>query len=141
MSNPNLSRSVPEIVGDIFSQFTTLMRKEGQLARAELSENIAIVGRGLGMIVGAAVLLIPAMVILLQAGVAAITENYGLASYWSSLLVGGITLIVGVVLASLGSSRLKSEHIMPMRTVHQLQQDASVAKQQVSPSHDLRRAA
>jgi len=141
MSNPNLSRSVPEIVGDIFSQFTTLMRKEGQLARAELSENIAIVGRGLGMIVGAAVLLIPAMVILLQAGVAALAENYGLASYWSSLLVGGVTLIVGVVLASLGSSRLKSEHIMPMRTVHQLQQDASVAKQQVSPSHDLRRAA
>jgi hypothetical protein len=137
----NTSRSVPEIVGDVFSQFTTLMRKEGQLARAEVSENIAAVGRGLGMLVGAAVLLIPALVILLQAGVAALTENYGLASYWSSLIVGGVTLIVGVVLAMIGSSRLKAENIMPKRTVHQLQQDASVAKQQVRPNHDLRRAA
>src|SRR3982751_153813 len=102
MSIPNNSRSVPEIVGDVFSQFTTLMRKEGQLARAEVSENITAVGRGLGMIVGAAVLLIPALVILLQAGVAALTENYGLASYWSSLIVGGATLIVGVVMASIG---------------------------------------
>jgi len=137
----NISRSVPEIVGDVFSQFTTLMRKEGQLARAEVSENIAAVGRGLGMIVGAAVLLIPALVILLQAGVAALTENYGLASYWSSLIVGGATLIVGVVMASIGRSRLKTENIMPRRTVHQLQQDASVAKQQVRHNHDLRRAA
>jgi len=117
------------------------MRKEGQLARAEVSENIAIVGKGLGMIVGAAVLLIPALVILLQAGVAALTENYGFASYWSSLIVGGVSLIVGLIMASIGNSRLKTENIMPKRTVHQLQQDASVAKQQVRPNHDLRRAA
>jgi len=141
MSIPNNSRSVTEIVGDIFSQFTTLMRKEAQLARAEVSENIAAVGRGLGMIVGAAVLLIPALVILLQAAVAALTEKYGLASYWSSLIVGGVTLIVGVIMTSLGSRRLKTENIMPKRTVHQLQRDASVAKQQVSPNHEIRRAA
>jgi hypothetical protein len=135
------TRSVPDIVGDLFSQFTTLMRKEAQLARAEVSENITVVGRGLGLIVGAAVLLIPALVILLQAGVAAITEKYGLASYWSSLIVGGVTLVVGIVMASIGSRRLKGENIMPKRTVHQLQQDALVAKQQVSSDHDLRRAA
>jgi len=135
------TRSVPDIVGDLFSQFTTLMWKEAQLARAEVSENITVVGRGLGLIVGAAVLLIPALVILLQAGVAAITEKYGLASYWSSLIVGGVTLVVGIVMASIGSRRLKGESIMPKRTVHQLQQDALVAKQQVSSDHDLRRAA
>src|SRR3954447_21518060 len=135
------TRSVPDVVGDLFSQFTTLMRKEAQLARAEVSENIAVVGRGLGMIIGAAVLLIPALVILLQAGVAAITEKYGVASYWSSLIVGGVTLVVGIVTASIGSRRLTSENIMPKRTVHQLQQDALVAKQQVSSDHDLRRAA
>lgn len=141
MSISNSSRSVPEIVGKIFSQFTTLMRKEAQLARAEMSENISLVGQGLGMIIGAAVLLIPALVILLQAGVAVLSEKYGLATYWSSLIVGGVTLVVGVVVAFIGSSRLKTENIMPKRTVHQLQQDASVAKQQVSANHDLRRAA
>ena len=135
------SRSISEIVGDLFSQFTALTRKEAQLARAEVSENIAAVARSLGMIVGATVLLIPALVILLQAGVAALTEAFGMASYWSSLVVGGVTLLVGIIMASVGSSRLKTENIMPKRIVHQLQQDASVAKQQVSPNNDLRRAA
>jgi hypothetical protein len=141
MSVPSNSRSVPDIVSDLFSQLATLVRKETQLARAEISENMGAVGRGLGMIVGAAVLLIPALVILLQAAVAALTEGYGLASYWSALIVGGVTLIVGIVLAWIGSSRLKAENFMPKRTVHQLQMDASVAKQQMSPDHDLRRAA
>ena len=141
MNVPHSSRSVPNIVSDLFSQFTTLMRKETQLARVEMSENIAAAGRGLGMIVGAAVLLIPALVILLQAGVAALTDKFGMASYWSALTVGGATLIVGIILAAVGNSRLKTENIMPRKTVRQLQQDASVAKQQVSPNHDLRRAA
>ena len=64
MSVSNYPRSVPEIISDLFSQLTTLLRKEAHLARAEMSENIVSVGRGLGLIVGGAVLLIPALVIL-----------------------------------------------------------------------------
>lgn len=141
MAIQNSQRSVPEIVRDLFSQFTTLMSKEAQLARAEVSENIASAARGLGMIVGGAVLLIPALVILLQAAVAALTEGYGLRPSLSALMVGGVVLILGIILLLVGVSRLKFENIMPNRTVYQLQQDASVAKQQVSQDHDLRRAA
>jgi hypothetical protein len=134
-------RSVPEIVSDLFLQTTSLMRKEVQLARTEMSENVASVGRGLGMIIGGAVLLIPALVILLQAAVSALVEQYGLASYWSSLIVGGIVLVLGLILLLIGASRLKMDNIMPSRTVHQLQRDASVANEQVSQNNELRRAA
>jgi len=34
------NRSIPEIFSDLLSQFTTLLRKEGLLARAEISEKI-----------------------------------------------------------------------------------------------------
>jgi hypothetical protein len=141
MAVPNYQRSVPEIISDLFAQFTTLLRKEAQLARAEVSENVASVGRGLGLVIGGAVLLIPALVILLQAGVAALTERYDMASYWSALLVGGGVLILGIILLLVGMSRLKIENIIPNRTVHQLQRDASVAKEQVSQDHELHRAA
>jgi hypothetical protein len=141
MSVSNQPRSVPEIISDLFSQLTTLLRKEAHLARAELSENIVSVGRGLGMIVGGAVLLIPALVILLQAAVAALIEVYGMASSWSALVVGGGVLILGIILLLVGISRLKIENIMPSKTVHQLQRDASVAKQQASYDHEPRRAA
>jgi hypothetical protein len=34
------NRSIPEIFSNSLSQFTTLLRKEGLLARAEISEKI-----------------------------------------------------------------------------------------------------
>ncbi len=134
-------RSVPDIVSDLFGQLTALFRKEAQLARTEMSENMANVGRGLGLIMGGAVLLIPSLVILLQAGVTTLGDRYGLTPSWSALIVGGGVLIVGVVLFLIGISRLRFEHIMPHKTVHQLQRDAAVAKEKVSRPHDPRRAA
>jgi hypothetical protein len=141
MPTPNYQRSVPEIISDLFVQLMTLMRKEAELARVEMSENVASVGRGLGMIVGGAVLLIPALVILLQAGVAALQDRAHLAPYWSALIVGGIVLILGIILLLIGIGRLRIENIMPSKTVNQLRRDASVAKQQVSQDNEPRRAA
>jgi len=80
-------------------------------------------------------------VILLQAAVAGLTEAYGLKSYWSALIVGGVVLIIGLILLLAGTSRLKLKNMMPNRTVHQLRRDASVAKEQVSREHDVDRAA
>ncbi len=138
---PTHQRSAPEIVSDLFLQTTTLLQKEVQLARAEMSENVATAARGIGMIVAGAVLLIPALVILLQAGVSAIVERLGLPTYWSSLIVGGVVLIVGLILLLIGMNRLKMENLKPSRTVHQLQRNASVASEQMSQSHERRRAA
>jgi len=141
MAVPDAQRSVPEIISDLLSQFTALLRTEAQLARAEMSENIAGIGRGFGLTMAGAVLLIPALVILLQAAVAALIDAYHLAPAWSALIVGGVVLIIGVILLLAGISRLKLENIMPNKTVHQLQRDASVAKEKVSKPHEPRRAA
>jgi hypothetical protein len=141
MASPNYQRSMPEIIGDLFAQLTILLRKEAQLARAEVSENMAGFAGGLGVMVGGAVLLIPALVILLQAAVAALTDAYGLASYWSALIVGGIVLIVGLILLSVGIGRLKPANLVPRKTVHQLQRDAEVARNKAREDNEPRRAA
>jgi hypothetical protein len=141
VASPNYQRSVPEIVGDLFSQLTVLLRKEAQLARAEVTENMTSLAAGLGLMVGGAVLLIPALVILLQAAVAALTDRLGLASYWSALIVGGIVLILGIILLLVGINRLKLENIAPSKTVHQLQRDAEVAREKASQDNEPRRAA
>jgi len=141
MAIPGPQRSLPDMISDLFLQVSTLFRKEAQLARTEMSENMANIGRGLGLIMGGAVLLIPSLVILLQAGVTTLGDRYGLTPSWSALIVGGTVLILGVVLFLIGMSRLRFEHIMPHKTVHQLQRDAAVAKERVSRPHDPRRAA
>ncbi|HVT55321.1 MAG TPA: phage holin family protein [Xanthobacteraceae bacterium] len=133
-------RSIPELLADVFSQTGTLVRKEVQLARAEISNKVARAATGLGLVVGGSVLLTPALVILLQAGASALSEQYGFTPAISALIVGGITLVVGLILFIAGFNCLKFQNLMPNKTIHQLQEDASLAKE-MGQRHDLRRAA
>ncbi|HLI21344.1 MAG TPA: phage holin family protein [Stellaceae bacterium] len=130
-------RALPDIFSDVISQFMTLLQKEGQLARAELSENIGKAASGLGLLVGGAVLMIPALVILLGAAVAALTVRGHLAPYWSALIVGGAALIIGLLLLAFGMRRFRPANMLPSRTIHQIQRDATVAKDQLKESHEL----
>lgn len=134
------SRSIPEILSSLLGQFTTLVRKEGELARTEMSEKVGQVAAGLVLVVAGAVLLIPALVVLLGAGVAAI-EQAGIGPPYSALIVGGAVLIIGLILLMVGVSRLKADNLVPHKTINQLQEDASVAKQQVRPDNGYKRAA
>jgi uncharacterized membrane protein YqgA involved in biofilm formation len=124
-------RSIPGIVIDLLNQFTTLLRQESQLARAEISENVNRAIMGIVLAVAAAVMLIPALVILLMAAVYAL-ESAGLAPYWAALAIGGGVLIIGLILMLIGVSRLKAKNLMPRKTINQLQEDAALAKRQVS---------
>ena len=49
------NRPMSAIFVDLVNQFTALVRKEGQLARAEMSEKIGEIGMALGLVVGGAV--------------------------------------------------------------------------------------
>jgi len=134
------TRSIPEILSSLLTQCTMLVRKEGELARTEMSEKVSQVAAGLVLIIAGAVLLIPALVVLLGAAVAAL-ERAGLAPQWSALIVGGAALLIGFILLAVGVSRLKAENLVPRKTINQLQEDASVAKQQVRPDNGYERAA
>jgi hypothetical protein len=140
MDHRRYERSVPEILGDLMMQFPALARKESQLARAEISDKITQVGFGLAFIVCGAVLLTPALVVLLQAAVAAM-EEARFQPTAAALIVGGAALLIGVIFLSVGISRLKAENLVPNKTIHQIQQDASVAKQQLRSDDERQRAA
>jgi uncharacterized membrane protein YqgA involved in biofilm formation len=140
MDDRRYERSLPEIVGDLLTQFPSLARKESQLARAEISEKITQVAFGLAFIVGGAVLLTPALVVLLQAAVAALEEARFQPTSAASI-VGGAVLLVGVIFVMVGINRLKVKNLVPNRTIYQIQEDASVAKQQLRSGHEHQRAA
>jgi hypothetical protein len=133
-------RPITEIIADLANQSTKLLRKESQLVRTEMSEKIGQAAFGLAFILVGAVLLIPALVILLEAAVAALIDA-GLESYWSSLIVGGGAFIVGLILLMIGVSRVKARNLVPSKTIHQIQRDADVAKRQVRQDNDIQRAA
>src|ERR1700730_13130274 len=135
------ARSIPEIFTDLLRQFTALIRTEARLARAEISENPNPAPTRPGLIANGAMLLIPGVVVLLEAAVAALQKD-GLESHWAALGVGGGVVLIGLILLAVGMSRLSVRRLVPSRTLEQIQQDANVAREQTRSDHDqVQRAA
>jgi uncharacterized membrane protein YdjX (TVP38/TMEM64 family) len=123
------TRSLPGLIADLFSQSSTLFRKEIQLAKAELSEKLTQGIVGLGMMIGAAVLFISALNVLLAAAVTGLTEA-GVQPWLASIIVGVIVAVIGYVMLNRGMAALQTSNLMPKKTADQLAQDAALLKEQ-----------
>jgi uncharacterized membrane protein YqjE len=124
------SRSVSELFGDALSQFSKLVRNELQLARAEISMNVGQLTTAIGFLAGAAIFLIPTLVLLLMSLAVWLVET-GIRPSLAHLLAGLVGMIVVAVLAGIGVNRLKTNSLVPKRTLDQLQQDAAAAREHV----------
>jgi hypothetical protein len=120
-------RPIPEIFTDLIGQLTALVRKEGQLARTEISEKVSRALSGVALILVGAILLIPALVILLQAALVGMMEN-GMEPTLAAIIVGGAALALGLILGLVGWSWVKPASLVPDKTIDQLQRDAAVAR-------------
>jgi uncharacterized membrane protein YqjE len=140
MAFANHNRSIADVLRDVIMQVTTLLRKEAELARVELSENMSRAALGLGLMLGGSVLLIPALVILLEAAVAALEQN-GMRPAAAAGIIGGVALVLGFILIAIGVSRLRVKSLMPNKTIQQVQRDAATAKQQMRRDYESQRAA
>src|SRR5947209_1696305 len=129
MAAANDQRSLADILAAVVNEFTTLVFKETQLARAEMTEKLNDLLLALALAGGGAVLLVPALVILLQAAVAGL-ELADIPTVWATLIVGAAALLVGIVLVIVGIRWIKALRPAPDKTIDQLQQDAALAKSQ-----------
>ena len=129
MNLPN-SRSVPELFSDAVGQLGKLVGNEFELARAELSEKVSQVGRSTAMIGAGAVILMPALVLLLLAASAALIKS-GFSEPISYLLTGAGAAVVAAALIATGSSRLSGDALKPTVTLDQVQRDKRAAKEMV----------
>ena len=134
------NRPISAIFIDLVNQFTALVRKESQLARAEISEKVDQAVRGVAFIVAGAVLLIPALVVLLGAAVFAMIDA-GIDAQWAALAVGAVALVIGIVLAWVGARAFKTERLIPNRTIAHVQRSVSLARHQLRSHDEIQRAA
>jgi Putative Actinobacterial Holin-X, holin superfamily III len=122
-------RSVLEIVSDLLWQLPALIRQESRLARSEILEAINQISSGMIVVLCGSVLMIPALVVTLLAGVYGL-ENAGFSPWAASLIAGGAAFIVAFVMLMIGMNRVRAARLIPERTIHQIAEDASVAKRQ-----------
>ncbi|CTQ31460.1 phage holin family protein [Jannaschia rubra] len=118
------------LIADILGHVAGLVRKEVDLARAEMSENINRAAVAVGLLVGALVIALVALNVLAAALVAAIAE-LGLDAGWAALIVGGLLAIVAFAMVAKGLNDLKLSSLAPTRTVKNVKRDARTVKENV----------
>jgi hypothetical protein len=112
---PQSLGSIGDLLGDITSDFSTLVRQEIELAKAEAKQTATQAGQGAGMFAGAAV---GAWLALLFASVAlwwalgSAIDNHG----WAALIVAVLWAVIAAVLASIGRSRMRRAKGIPQTT-------------------------
>jgi hypothetical protein len=129
MSSPS-NRSIPDLVSDAFGQLAKLVGNEFDLARAELADKANQVGRASALIGTGAVILIPALVVLLFAAAAALVES-GFSEAVSDLIVGGVAVLLSAALIATGVNRLSGGALKPSVTLDQVQRDKVAVKEMV----------
>jgi len=120
-------RSIPELFGDAMSQLAKLIGNEFALAHAELSEKISDAGRAAALVGAGAVLMVPAIVILLFAAAAALIRG-GVSDPVAYLCVGGASIVVSGALMAIGFNRLSGKALRPSITLDQVERDKMAAK-------------
>jgi Putative Actinobacterial Holin-X, holin superfamily III len=129
MNSPG-NRSIPELFSDAVGQLAKLVGNEFELARAELSEKAGQAGRSAAMIGAGAIVLMPALVLLLFA-VSAVLIRGGFSEPVAYLLTGGGAALVSIALIATGLSRLSGDALKPSVTLDQVQRDKVAAKEMI----------
>ena len=121
-------RPIGELVKDLSSQTSTLVRKEIELARAELQQQGKVAGKGVGMLVGGAVFGLLALIALTAMLIAVL--DTAMDTWLAALIVTVLWVIVAAVLAKAGQSALKRVTPPAPQTVETVKEDIQWAKTQ-----------
>jgi uncharacterized membrane protein YqjE len=123
-------RSLGQIVSDLSTDLSTLMKQEVQLAKVELKDEVGKVGKGAGMLGGAGfagwfVLL------FLSLALTFLLDNW-LPIEVGALITAVVWAIVAAVLAVIGRKELKEANPQLPQTQQTIKEDVQWAKAQKS---------
>ena len=121
-------RGVGELVKDLASQTSTLVRQEIRLAQAEVTERGRVAGRGAGMLAAAAVAALLALGAL--TALLIVVLDSVMALWLAALIVMLVWAVVAAALAAAGRSALQAATPPVPQTVETVKEDIQWAKTQ-----------
>ncbi|MCA1687500.1 MAG: phage holin family protein [Actinobacteria bacterium] len=123
-------RSIKEIIDALRPQLQELANKQLELARTELVPVGRQAGIATGLLVVGAVFVHLFLVFFSVFGIYLLNEVAGLSLWLSALIVSGILLLIGGILAGAGASVLRRLDPKPHRTIRTFQQNLEWLKGQ-----------
>ena len=123
--------SLPELVSAALQQGSDLLRSEAALARTEVTEKIAQVGRGGAMIMAGAIILTPALTLILFAIAIGFMGAFDMSPGTACLITGVGAAIVAGLTIWLGMGRFSAEELKPKATIDQVRRDGKAVREMV----------
>jgi uncharacterized membrane protein YqjE len=126
---PKPERSTIELVRAIAQDSSTLLRKELELARLEITEAVKARLKGIAALVVAGAMALFALIFLSVMAVVLIDIKLPKWAAW--LIVGGTLLVVAGIAALIGRHKLKHPPMKPEETVRTVKEDVEWARAQL----------
>lgn len=125
------NRSVGELLRDLASDSTTLIRQELTLARAEAQDKLHQTIVGAAELAVSALFALAGFMVLLQAAVYGL-ENFGFEPWLAAVVVGGVVFVIGLLLLQKARRDLSASNLAADRTVANLRKDLNMVREHVS---------
>ena len=122
-------RSLGDLFAELSRETSTLVRSEVALAKTELTEKAAHVGRNAAMIAGGGALAHAGLLAIIAAIVLLLAQA-GLSPWLAAAIVGIAVAGAGYLIAQKGLTALKNEEITPKQTLESMKETAQWAKHQ-----------
>lgn len=129
MAAPQEERSLGELFSELSQQTSTLVKKEVELARHEITRSVTELGRNAALIVVGGIVAYAGFIVLLL-GIAWLLAEAGLPLWIGLLLVGLIVVVVGAALAFYAIQQMRQAKVVPEKTVKTVQDNVRWAKEQ-----------
>jgi hypothetical protein len=123
-------RPLGQLFADFSRQLSTLVRKEIDLARTEMTGRARVVARDSAMVGVGGALLYAALLVLLAA-VTLLLVSIGLTAWVAALVVAIVVGVIGAVLVQRGRAGIEHADFTPRQTIETLREDADWAKERV----------
>ncbi len=124
-------QSINTLLGEALRDAGDLARKELALFKAELSDNVSTLLKGVGMIAGAGIFAIAALILFMAALVKWLATVVG-SEALSNLIVGAVMAVIAIGLVLYGRSTMSSASLAPTRSVRSIQRDSEVLSEKVA---------
>jgi putative superfamily III holin-X len=127
------NRSLVALFSDLFRETSTLVHQEAELAKAEITEKVSEVGKGIAALaIGGAIVFAGFIVLLFAAsnGLAMMLPEEH-ANWLAPLIVGLAVMVLGFIALGIGKHELSRTNLTPSRTLDSLRQDGQLIKEHV----------
>ena len=122
------------LFSDLWRETSTLVHNEAELAKAEMSEKVSMIGTGAAEIAIAGAVAFAGFLFVLAAasGALELMIDSPHAVWIAPLIVGVVVLAAGYILLKRGQSNMKARNLAPERTLQSLRDDAQLARRHAS---------